>query len=366
MQHIKMLQDSLSSYIKLSRHGLECLCQFIFGLMMVNDVNLTKIARSFCSEALIDSSYKRLQRFLRHITFQPSWVWLLVSNIFSLPKKIYLAMDRTNWKFGKVNINILTIAIIYKGIAIPVHWVLLPKRGNSNHEERINLIQSLLTFIPKDRIAGLLADREFIGDIWLKALVKMELPFVIRTKSNVTASNTQGILLPIKTMLRGIKPGKAVVFPKRRLVMGCKLYIVAKRLSDGKLLVLLTEAEPGQALDSYLLRWEIESLFSCLKTRGFNFENTHLNKLDRVSNLMFVLTIAFIWAYRQGEITAQAKPPTLKKHGYVSKSLYRLGLETISNALFKMIKSPSCIIQLIEKLFRPETLRHKPLQGGVL
>ncbi len=30
----------------------------------------------------------------------------------------------------------------------------------------------------------------------------------------------------------------------------------------------------------YALRWEIETLFSCLKGRGFNLENTRLTDLD--------------------------------------------------------------------------------------
>ena len=46
-------------------------------------------------------------------------------------------MDRTNWKWGKSDIDILTLAIAYKGIAIPIYWELLDKRGNSDTQERI-------------------------------------------------------------------------------------------------------------------------------------------------------------------------------------------------------------------------------------
>ncbi|MBN2174688.1 MAG: hypothetical protein JW731_11180, partial [Bacteroidales bacterium] len=31
-----------------------------------------------------------------------------------------LAMDRTNWKFGSTNINILVLAIVYEGVAFPI------------------------------------------------------------------------------------------------------------------------------------------------------------------------------------------------------------------------------------------------------
>jgi hypothetical protein len=42
-------------------------------------------------------------------------------------------MDRTNWKFGKVNINYLVLGVAYKGMAIPLFWDLLDKKGNSKH-----------------------------------------------------------------------------------------------------------------------------------------------------------------------------------------------------------------------------------------
>lgn len=41
-------------------------------------------------------------------------------------------MDRTNWKFGEANINILMLGITYKGIAYPLLFSMLDKRGNSN------------------------------------------------------------------------------------------------------------------------------------------------------------------------------------------------------------------------------------------
>jgi hypothetical protein len=31
-----------------------------------------------------------------------------------------LALDRTNWKFGTTNINVLVLSIAYEGVAFPV------------------------------------------------------------------------------------------------------------------------------------------------------------------------------------------------------------------------------------------------------
>ncbi|MDW8868421.1 IS4 family transposase, partial [Legionella pneumophila] len=79
---------------------------------------------------------------------------------------LYLSMDRTNWRWGKKDINILMVSVVYKGIAIPLFWTLLAKRGNSDTRERIEIVQRFITKFGKSMIAGLLADREFVGDNW--------------------------------------------------------------------------------------------------------------------------------------------------------------------------------------------------------
>jgi hypothetical protein len=53
-------------------------------------------------------------------------------------------MDRTNWQWGKFDINILTLAVVFKGIVIPLYWELLDKRGNSDTQERIDIIQKFI------------------------------------------------------------------------------------------------------------------------------------------------------------------------------------------------------------------------------
>ena len=76
-------------------------------------------------------------------------------------------IDRTTWQLGKVSINILYLAIVYQGIAIPILWVYLPKKGNSNTAERIALIDRFIAIFGVEKIACLLADREFCGQEWI-------------------------------------------------------------------------------------------------------------------------------------------------------------------------------------------------------
>jgi len=40
--------------------------------------------------------------------------------------------------------NILVLAVAYEGIAVPVLWMFLPKKGNSNTGERVALMNRFI------------------------------------------------------------------------------------------------------------------------------------------------------------------------------------------------------------------------------
>lgn len=368
MSHLQELQRLLKPYFKLSSARLECLCHMIIGLLAVNNVNLAKIAKSFCSNTLTASSYKRTQRFLKGLNWSSSWLWDLIEACCELKGNLHLALDRTNWKFGKLNINILTLAVCYRGIAIPFVWLMLQKQGNSCWQERCEVLKRLVSVISKERIAALLTDREFVGKEWLKALTDMGMPFVVRTRENICIANTKGIMLPASLMFRGVKVGKYVAIPSTRKIMGCQLYVVATRLPTNELLILLTNQQPELAFDRYRLRWNIETLFSALKKRGFNFESTHLVHEERISNLLFVMTIALLMGIRQGEFLEAEKPSKIKKHGYVAEAIFKRGLEYLGKLIFNLTINMKAFYKAISAIFKPIKPRayHHSLSGSVL
>ena len=101
----------------------------------------------------------------------------------------YLIVDRSNWKRGAKNFNLLTIGNLMENIFMPLYWLQLNKRGNSNIDDRKALIEGLCDLINKTgkaiRGSILLADREFIGQTWFEYLKSKELSFVIRLRENM-------------------------------------------------------------------------------------------------------------------------------------------------------------------------------------
>ena len=76
----------------------------------------------------IESNFKRIQRFMKSHPFSRrcyvQFAWSLYGNQGKWAER---SMDRSNWKLGKTNINILTIGISWRGTAVPLIWAILDK-----------------------------------------------------------------------------------------------------------------------------------------------------------------------------------------------------------------------------------------------
>ena len=114
---------------------------FICALCKVQTVCFEKLAVGFGSPVNVDSSLRRIQRFMSDYLLDTDIIARLIFDLLPHKPPFRLAMDRTNWKFGKTNINVLVIAIVYQGVAFPIMFKMMPKFGNSSTTERIELMQ---------------------------------------------------------------------------------------------------------------------------------------------------------------------------------------------------------------------------------
>lgn len=262
---------------------------------------------------------------------------MFLYQLFDLDK-VTISIDRTNWKWGKKNINIFMLSVVHKGIAIPLYWELLDKRGNSNSKERMNLVQRFIGTFGKDKISYILADREFVGKDWFGWLNHLHITFCIRIKKNSLVTNRFGQLVQVHTLFREVKPYQCLVLSRIVKVDGCYVRLSARRNGGNELMIVATnDIRQYDGVALYKKRWEIETLFSCFKSRGFNLEDTHLTNQDKMKKLVAVFAIAFCWCYKIGIKQNQEKPIKRKNHGRLSKSLFRLGLDVFQETMRKVV-----------------------------
>lgn len=330
MMDINELSGILNGYFLWNKARIECFAGMLIALLKVRTINLTELACGFSSNALQDSRYKRIKRFFKGFNIDFSQVASWVVYIFGLSgQALHLSMDRTNWRWGKKDINVLMLSIVYKGIAIPLLWRLLPKAGTSDTTERVEIITRFIAQFGKRMIAGILGDREFVGNDWFGWLLAEDIPFCIRLKGNVITTNAQGAEVIIASLFYDLKPGEQKVLQEKRKLWKQRVYLSALRLTDGQLLILATAHLMDAPIVYYAKRWEIETLFSCLKSRGFNFEDTHITQVDRIEKLLVLLTVAFCWAYKTGEWRHEQIAIKIKKHGRKAISYFRYGLDLL-------------------------------------
>jgi hypothetical protein len=145
--------------------------------------------------------------------------------------------------------------------------------------------------------------------------------------------NDDHVPVPLSRLAQGLKKREHLVLKGRwRIGQNCHpaapaAGIALMRLKTGELLILFSSGRPRTALAQYRRRWQIETLFSCLKKRGLGLEDTHMTHPEKLSTLLAVLAIAFCLAFKAGLWAARIKPPPAKAHGYRARALFAMGLD---------------------------------------
>jgi hypothetical protein len=270
----------------------------------------------------------------------------------------YIIVDRTNWKLGIKNINLLTIGGLRSGIFMPLFWTQLNKQGNSNFNDRKQLIERFVRLLKKKNIdissMVLLADREFIGAEWFKYLVEQELHFVIRLKAKMYF-DLQTYEGKKRTSLKHFNKyvERFGIYAVPMTLNGCNysFVIIKNPKHDPKepYIYFISDLKDAKAIaNHYLKRWKIECAFKHLKTNGFNIENANLKDDFKIELLMAVVVFAYVVAVKEGIL--KMNTIKLKKYNngktYLSISVFRTGY-TILQALCKTITQ---FIEYIESL----------------
>ena len=333
VDHTTMLTNVLKLHFGWHLARVKCLSCLIIALFKVKTVNFVELATAFSGSAKVASHYRRIQRFFKEVNLQPEPVARWVTSLLPYDRFI-LSIDRTNWMLGCFAINFLVLSAVPQGTAFPLFWILLPKKGNSNTKERIQLINQFLDILGRHKINYLTGDREFIGQEWFDYLVKNQIQFRLRIKKNMMISRSNGRLSPAENFFRSLPLSTECQLVGRRFVCGHLLWVTGMRLLSGDYLIVVACDDSAQVMNDYAKRWKIEVLFESLKSRGFNFEDVNLKDKESLKRLLAILTIAFCWAYHIGAWLNEIKPIRIKKHQRPAKSVFRYGFDWIRHLLF--------------------------------
>lgn len=275
------------------------------------------------------SHYKRLIRFFRSSN-PDRLVICILQFIFRLfqGRFHYLVMDATTWQVGKKSIHLLTLCILVRNTAIPIYWLQLAKKGHSSETERERLMKQALGYY-KLKGKVLLADREYVGEKWLRYLYQNGIDFVIRLSEGCYR-------IPI-----GEAPGAAYsklcrqAHQRKRGVIkfftlnGCRLSIVMlqnpKNDSNEPLFYFISSlTDKVQITEAYRHRWRIETCFKHLKTQGFNIEDLNFKDDGKITLLIAIVVMAYVLSLQEAF-----------QHGSAKEKVYRDGSRALAESFFR-------------------------------
>jgi hypothetical protein len=219
---------------------------------------------------------------------------------------------------------------VHAGISFPLLWNVLPKAGASNTEERIAIVLRFVQTFGKEQIAYVCADREFASIGLLSFLVRERISYRLRVKGDTLIANGRGEMVCAAWLFRACPLSREQCLSGSRLCLRQQVFVSGTRVHDDYVIVISDVCAP---LSEYGVRWGIETLFGCLKSRGFCLEATHITEPERLEKLLALLSLAFVWAYMAGEWLYEQDPLPVKEHGRLPVSVFRRGFDWLRGLL---------------------------------
>jgi hypothetical protein len=281
----------------------------VLVLQSYRTIQIEKLASILPIPIKYQSRRRHIQRFLflPQLTTKCIWFpiikkWLKINQ--NKKKICYVAIDRTRWQER----NLFVASLIKNKRAIPLNWILLDKKGNSNITEQKRLIKSTLRLFKGYQVI-IIGDREF-GNINLADwLAKQSCHYVLRTKSNkyiqLTGKDDQQLLSwnfkSVKSLyLKQIKFTKQPGMTRVNLAFYWSKTTEGKNKNEGWYLINNLSNLP-QTIKAYKKRMGIEAMFKDCKSGGYNLEQCQ-GKEQRLLALILLIAIAYTCAVKKGQI----------------------------------------------------------------
>ena len=288
-------------------------------IQIFKEIKIEKLAGRLPLPIKCESRRRAIQRFLIERALDISLLWLpIIKQIVDSKmseqkhrtrkknsverKKIYLAMDRTQWQEH----NILMIAIIIDRRAMPIYWEFLDKKGCSNLAEQQRVLRPVFELFSEYQIF-LLGDREFRGVHLAAWLAQLKIKYVFRIKGGTWVEKSNGQIslvneLECKSGYRyfheSIKLTKIKGFGYSNLVIYRKRKYRGKQSKEAWYLVTNLDNSDA-AIAAYSRRMGIEMMFRDCKLGGYNLEGCKASRL-RLNSLLLLIAIAYTQSCLQG------------------------------------------------------------------
>jgi hypothetical protein len=358
--------------VHLSKPIKNTLTELIVCLLENNKAHLSKLGEYLCdNQTKIMTPIQRIRRFLSNPKISPSLtvrplIYLMRPLLEKLPE-IILIVDRTDWKKRRQYINILSVAVSYKGRALPLYWMVFGKQGCSSLEQWkqvlfpvIIVLQQMSWLSDKQIHIHVVADREFASPKlaeWLKNIYGVSVTLRIKASMYLTGEDTPEVKVAslIRKMIKGSRYFLYNQMLTRDSSFKMNVLLTWNKDYDEPLVVATTSDNPALADATYEQRFNIEHMHKDWKSNAFDLEKTRVTDSKRIETLLIPIAFAYILCVLEGEQkehNGEVRRPPKGKARMVS--LFLNGLRTFVRYLQResLRQFKRFLLQLFQPVFQ--------------
>lgn len=302
--------------LNLSKPLRTMLSSLIVCLLENNKAHITRLGESLSlGGASVIARIQRTRRFLSNKKLSPGITVVplirLMRPLMSKLPEIVVTMDRTDWEKRRKHVNILSVAVSYKGRAIPLFWIVLGRKGNTSFEHWKQVLTPVIEGLQQmEWLSGIpihvVADREFASPKlaeWLKNTYGVDT--TLRIKASMYLNGDGMPETKIGTLLQKMVKGSRRVLYNQLVTRDCtfKMNVVLNwgKEYDEAMVVATTLAKPHRADILYGQRFGIEPMHKDWKSNAFELEKTRVTDPKRIETLLIPIAFAYILCVFEGE-----------------------------------------------------------------
>lgn len=293
------LMVRLPSQNKKQREGLALL---IATALQVRGVNLNELAAALPRGAeRLDMRYQWISRVLGNGLIEIDAVMApfareVLARSATGGRTIVVMIDQS-----KVNgaHQMIMVSLRLGERALPLAWRMKKTQGAIGFREQKDALEAVVALLPEGARVTLMGDRFYGSPALIGWCRNRGWGWRLRCKQDLLAFDKGGGETTLaECFARGEHMLTDIELTEKRARTNIAMLHEAGH-PEPWIIAMSDPPTTWRALD-YGLRWGIEAMFSDYKTRGFNLEDSQIQRTDRLDRLVLVLGLALYWAVSTG------------------------------------------------------------------
>lgn len=333
--------------IQLNKPLMHLLAWVMLALLEKTAAHLSRLAEKLPDDNTNDMARRqKVRRFMSNSRIFPYLflhaLVILIRPLFHNASILELVMDRTEWIRRGIPVNVLNVALHYKGRSIPLFWSVFNHRGNTSFQDWKAVLTPVIETLrsatwTQGKEFHLVADREFASpklSQWLWTTFRVDSTIRMKRSEYI---NSEAKTAKVSEYLQGIHPGnrrflrRCTITQSNDFAMNVAIYW--DKAYEEPWVLMTTYANLPKAIQGYGHRYSIEPMHKDWKSNAFDIEGTRVTDAKRIETLLIPIALCYIICVLEGD-RKETQGEIIRAHrGKRTTGLFLVGLSAFTRIL---------------------------------